>query len=127
MSDTIRILNPAYEVEDDNLPEYIELRAKYEVCPSCHGKGKSSAYLGAFTQDDMDEMGEDFRDDYMRGEYDRACDECAGERVILVVDRDNNSPEFLDAYDKWEEEKYQTQRLYEMENAHMNWLETRGY
>lgn len=57
---------------------------KFAVCPSCEGSGASSAYLGAFTADDMLEAGDDFRDDYMRGAYDRPCTECKGRNVVPV-------------------------------------------
>lgn len=112
----IEFLNPDW-IEGINSTEEEMLKAngKYEVCHTCHGKGKSSAYLGAFTYDDMEEMGEDFRQDYMRGEYDRACDTCKGDRVELVIDRDNNSPEVLDAYDKYQEEESAYRQLVNME------------
>lgn len=55
---------------------------KYAVCPACDGRGTSSAYLGAFTSDDMDQMDEDWKDDYRAGRFDRPCDECRGQRVV---------------------------------------------
>jgi hypothetical protein len=65
----------------------IELPTKFEVCPTCEGRGKSSAYLGAFTRDQLDDQGPEWCEDYFRGDYDRACDECRGQRVIAVADR----------------------------------------
>lgn len=55
---------------------------KFIVCPECRGTGSSSAYLGAFTSEDMHEQGQDFMDDYISGAYDRKCDECNGLRVV---------------------------------------------
>lgn len=60
------------------------------VCPSCSGEGYTSR-LGAFTSSDMDEWyGDDWdaRDEFVEayttrgGAYDKACDECHGERVV---------------------------------------------
>lgn len=57
-------------------------KQKYAVCPACEGRGTSSAYLGAFTSEDMDQMDEDWKDDYRAGRFDRPCDECQGQRVV---------------------------------------------
>lgn len=55
---------------------------KFIVCPSCQGTGSSSAYLGAFTSDDMHDMDDEFMEDYFSGSFDRQCDECKGQRVV---------------------------------------------
>lgn len=68
---------------DDN---EIELPFKWEICSTCRGNGKSSAYLGAFTASEMDEEGIDFQNDYMAGFYDRTCDVCGGAGKIKVAD-----------------------------------------
>jgi DnaJ-class molecular chaperone len=65
----------------------IELPTKWVICSACAGEGKSSAYLGAYTRDDMDEAGPEFMDDYMAGHYDRACDSCDGAGKVQVADR----------------------------------------
>ena len=111
-----RIPNPAYEIEADDLPEYIELNTKVIVCPNCNGKGKSSNYLGAFTQSDMDEMGDDFKYDYMRGEYDKECENCQGRNVVDEVDIDNNTPQNLRLYYKYLEAEAYDAYVYRMEN-----------
>jgi hypothetical protein len=64
----------------------IELPTRWEICGHCRGSGKSSSYLGAFTQDDMAEAGPDFCDEYMAGRYDRACDVCDGSGKVQTVD-----------------------------------------
>lgn len=64
----------------------IELPFKWEICSHCSGHGKSSAYLGAYTQSDMDEAGPEFLDDYMAGRYDRACDACDGAGKVKIAD-----------------------------------------
>jgi hypothetical protein len=63
----------------------IELPFNWEICSHCHGHGKSSAYLGAYTRDDMDEAGPEFLEDYMAGSYDRHCDSCDGTGKVKVA------------------------------------------
>lgn len=58
-------------------------RPHFVVCWQCHGTGASSAYLGAYTSDEMDELGDEFIEDYRRGLYDRPCDVCSGLHVVL--------------------------------------------
>ncbi len=88
----------------------IQLQVKFEVCPNCEGKGKSSAYLGAFTQSDMDEQGQDFLEDYMSGNYDKTCNQCSGQRVIEVPDPDRNDSRLIALFEEQEDEKYQDYR-----------------
>lgn len=66
--------------------------AKYIVCPTCKGKGTTSLHLGAFTSEDMYELGPEFQEDYMSGMYDEPCPECAGRTTLLVVDFDSCTP-----------------------------------
>jgi len=62
-----------------------ELPLKWCICGQCSGEGKSSAYLGAYTADEMDMAGPEFEEDYFAGNYDRACDRCGGTGKIQVV------------------------------------------
>lgn len=64
----------------------VELPFKWTICGGCNGHGKSSAYLGAYTQSEMDEAGPEFHDEYMRGGYDRTCDECSGAGKTKAID-----------------------------------------
>lgn len=62
-------------------------RPHKEICPTCHGEGVSVAYLGAYTAEDREEMGEEwyqFADDVRAGLYDRPCHECDGTNVVDV-------------------------------------------
>lgn len=63
--------------------------AKFEVCPRCRGEGKHtnpSIDGNGITASEMDELGDDFREDYMSGVYDITCSKCHGERVVAVAD-----------------------------------------
>lgn len=54
---------------------------RWVICDCCQGDGTSTAYLGAYTQSDRDEMGDEwfeFAEDVRAGHYDRPCDECSG-------------------------------------------------
>ena len=65
----------------------IELPFKWEICSVCEGRGKSSAYLGAYTQDEMDQQGPEFFEDYIGGVYDRTCDACESTGKVKVADK----------------------------------------
>lgn len=73
---------------DDNLILYlgddeIVLPYKWEICGHCEGEGKSSAYLGAFTMEEMHDD-PDFAEDYRSGAYDRPCEYCSGGKVKVT-------------------------------------------
>ena len=60
----------------------------WAICDSCRGEGRSSAYLGAFTPEQLAEEGPEFIEDYMSGFYDQDCDHCRGTGKVRIVDRD---------------------------------------
>jgi hypothetical protein len=90
------------------------LPAVFIVCATCHGRGKAmtrSMREHGYTQEDMDELGQDFQDDYMSGVYDVTCDVCDGARVVLQLDAataKREMPAVLRAYREHlrEEEEY---------------------
>lgn len=65
----------------------VELPAKWEICPACEGRAKSSAYLGAFTADRWNELDDDFHADYLAGHYDRPCERCDGLGRLVIADQ----------------------------------------
>jgi hypothetical protein len=75
-----------------------ELPFKWEICGGCRGHGTSSAYLGAFTREEMDEQGPEFLEDYMAGRYDRECDHCSGLGRVKRADLSRMSKEDRAAY-----------------------------
>jgi len=87
---------PSIYVDDSDEPK--ELPWKWVIHSSCEGHGTSSAYLGVFTRDDVDDDPE-FFEEYRKGTFDRPCEGCDGGRV-RVIDEDRCSPEDLAAYRK---------------------------
>jgi len=102
----------------------VELPCKYEVCPQCEGRGTSSAYLGAFTSEDWRELDDDFKEDYLAGRYDRACEACHGLRVVLEVDRARCPAPLLNRYDEIQQEEAEDRR---MRAAESGWGYDSGY
>lgn len=65
-----------------------QLPTKWVICGECNGNGRHSGHLGAICGDEMREMGPDFMEDYMAGNFDIACTSCDGSGKVTVVDRD---------------------------------------
>ena len=75
------------EMGDDE-DSFVKVPAHWVICSTCRGNGQHSLGMGCFTQDDMDEQGPDFREDYMSGRYDQSCEPCSGTGKVLVINRD---------------------------------------
>lgn len=104
-------------VQDEDGEEYI-LVTKMEVCPTCQGTSTivNPAIDGnGITGEEMDELGEDFREDYLKGVYDVPCPECKGQNVIAVPDPDRNPPAALFAYDAHLREEAEFRAMQEAE------------
>ncbi len=84
------IVAPSGEQADGECFE-IKIPGKRVVCDRCDGRGVHDhpAFSNGITASEMDEHGDDFREDYMRGVYDVACESCKGERVVLEPDLEN--------------------------------------
>ena len=93
----------------DEEGEIVHLPYKWEICSQCRGEGMSSAYLGAFTWNELDEQGEEFIEEYFAGVYDRPCDCCHGSGKITFPDYDKMTEEQVKRY----EEKIQEDIEYE--------------
>lgn len=105
------------ENEDGSETE-IDLPTKYEVCSVCNGEGKHvnpSIDCNGLSRDDFYDD-PDFAEDYMSGKYDVICNNCQGKRVEKIVDRENTSPELLEAYDNeiQADADYRAERLAEI-------------
>lgn len=101
-------------VYDENGDE-MSLPLKWEICSTCNGNGRESAYLGAFTRDDMDAEGPEFFEEYMAGAYDRTCEVCRGSGKVQVVDYDRLTDAEKAAYDDACEEERSYRAMQEAE------------
>lgn len=82
--------------------------AKNEVCPCCQGTGKTAFGYSqdnqiAWTESEWAEEDYEFREDYMRGRYDKTCPECNGNNVVLVIDEQMLSEHDTRVYNAWYE------------------------
>lgn len=114
---------------DDDDEVTVEVPGKYDVCPECEGSGKvlCEGLRGvAFTYEDMDEAGPDFREDYMSGRYDVQCPECHGLRVVVVPDEQFMSDE-QKAQLKEHEEHLRLVAQWAAEDAYTRRMESGGY
>lgn len=99
----------------------IEIAAKNVVCDRCRGTGTHTnpAIDGnGLTSDDMDEWTSpdwDFREEYLRGTYDVICEECKGERVVLVPDESRCTPEELALWEQHLRDESEYRQEIEME------------
>lgn len=67
----------------------VELPAKRQMCTRCDGTGRHtnpSIDGNGITASEMEELGDDFREDYLSGVYDVTCGTCKGEKIIEVLD-----------------------------------------
>mgnify|MGYP006262608539 CR=1 FL=1 len=100
MDDYIQIPDP----ESDG---YINLRTHFIVCPTCKGKGTQmnpSIANAVYTREDFDED-PDFTENYFSNTYDIPCLECRGIRVVPEPDPELNTPEDMEKYRNYIEEK----------------------
>ncbi len=105
--------------EDEEGDEFFEtLPVKFEVCPTCDGRGSHvnpSIDSGGLTSDDFCDD-PDFEEDYFSGRYDVSCYECGGKRVSPVVRADNLSERQQEVLDELAENAA-LEREYEAEVA----------
>lgn len=99
--------------------EEVELPFKWEICGGCEGHGKTSRHVecdgGGFTSSEWAEQDEDFREDYLAGRYDRACDECGGAGKVKVVDEERCKPEDWKQYEEQMNDLDECDAIHEME------------
>lgn len=108
----------SYEIEDDDgEPSILTVKAVYEVCPVCEGKGthvNPNIDSQGLTREDFDDD-PDFRENYMSGMYDMECSECHGKRVVPTPDEsDPQSKVAIKLEDEWAAEARNQARESEM-------------
>lgn len=101
-------------VEGDEIE--VSIRTENVVCPECNGEGKSSAHLGAFSGEDLDNDPE-FAEAYFAGAYDRQCGACKGKRVIAQPTESLNTPENWKLYMDYCEDEAVYQSMVRSERA----------
>lgn len=75
---------------EDGEEDIVLFPATNIICYTCNGTGKTvnpSIDGNGITASEMDELGEDFREDYMSGVYDVRCRTCKGKNVVAQIDR----------------------------------------
>lgn len=88
---------------DGSWIDNVEFPAKKEVCSHCEGEGKHSNPNiddNGITGSEMDELGDDFRENYLSGVYDVVCHKCKGLRVVDVIDESQCTKEQLTALEE---------------------------
>lgn len=84
---------------------------KFEVCPTCNGKGKHvnpSIDAGGIGEDDEfwgDDENEDGESAYFSGRYDVTCYQCAGRTTWLVIDEAHADATLLAKYHKYQDDE----------------------
>jgi hypothetical protein len=76
-----------YTDDDDEI--ILQPPGCFEVCWRCRGEGRhcNPAIDGnGITSSEMEELGDEFREDYLRGVYDVPCEVCGGRRVTWEID-----------------------------------------
>jgi hypothetical protein len=104
---------PTVTVFLDGTDEEIALPGKFEVCSRCDGHGThvNPAIDGnGLSAEDFEEAGPEFRDDYMAGAYDVACEVCGGARVVAVPDFERWTPEQRTSWERQEQARADLER-----------------
>jgi hypothetical protein len=104
------VLSEYLELPDGSELEVV-IPAKYGVCEPCHGHGSQDIFDNGVPNEYFDEP--DFAEDYRSGVYSKPCEECNGERVVLVPDKRVAKPEALAQYEEALEQRWK----YEAEEA----------
>lgn len=101
-----------YDDENDS-EEEVEFPGKNEVCSRCDGFGTHvdpNIDGNGITASEWEEWDQEDRESYMDGEYDVTCEECSGDKVVMVPDVSlcsSEQKEQLRLYDKQQEHKAQ--------------------
>lgn len=96
----------------------VSIPARFEVCDHCRGRGHHDhpAFSNGITQSDREDWADDdFMEEYMRGTYDVRCEECNGNRVVLVPDEFLATPEQIKVWEDNEREEWEYRAMVEAE------------
>ena len=105
---SININNMTVTFHDEEMVPF-----QFQVCERCEGRGHhvnpSIDGNGLPTEYQNDP---EFMEEYMSGQYDVPCEECAGNRVVPAIERETEAGQWLVEHYKFE---YQTRLEYEAE------------
>jgi hypothetical protein len=123
-------MNLTIELNDEETGDDVahDLPAKFEVCPTCEGKGSHvnpSIDSHGISREEFDADPE-FEEAYFAGRYDVTCHECKGQRVVLVVDESKLNASQKDLYAEWQEQEACHAR-WDREDAMTRRMESGGY
>lgn len=103
--------NPAIEALGDVDEVEVIFPGKFEVCPTCGGKGRHinpNIDAGGIGEDDEfweDDENEDGESAYFSGRYDVTCYRCAGRTTWLVIDEARADAAMLAAYYEYQDDE----------------------
>jgi len=102
----------------------VQLPGRFEVCDRCDGHGthtNPNIDGHGITEDEWNgpDWDDESRETYLSGGYDVTCEECHGERVVLVVDEDHCDKALYARYEESREAEERGRRedaaIYRME------------
>lgn len=102
---------PYYEDDDGNDITHT-LPMMWEICDYCRGDGSHSNHLGVIQTEDWEP---EELDDYMRGAYDRNCEECGGSGKVRVPDHDAMTPDQKRIVEEHDRSDYEFRMIQESE------------
>lgn len=128
------MLTVSFVVEDEDGEEVEhELPGKHEVCPRCEGHGthlNPSIGEHAYTREEFDEAFDDdeSREQYFKrgGMYDVTCDECSGNRVVVVIDESNLTDKQKELVEEYHD-RHEREARWDAEDRHTRRMESGGY
>lgn len=94
-------MSKTVEVGDEIYP------ARWEICFRCQGEGTHDAWEGGMTSEEFHEQGPEFAEDYFRGMYDKACEECGGSGKELVPDLARMTEEQKEELERYHRAEYE--------------------
>jgi hypothetical protein len=93
--------------DDENETEH-ELPATNEVCSRCEGFGthtNPNIDGNGITASEWAEWDSEEQETYMNGGYDVTCEECHGNKVVLMIDEKVLTPEQKVIAEQWEDQE----------------------
>lgn len=123
--DRARMLLSFSLMEDDpetgeTVESIVSFPAKFEVCPTCEGKGTHahpSIDAHGISQDEWASWSDEEQESYRSGGYDVTCFGCAGERVVPVINEGRLSDEQRKQLVAIQEQREMVARDRQMERA----------